>query len=906
LAAAGIGWAIVALCAAFIAVVWGFVFERISYERTAAIQDAVAKNENLVLAFEEHTLRTIKGIDDTALSLKHEYEDNGTALDERRLRQRIANDRALFTSLGIMNEHGDVLRSSVIRPKVNNADRDYFHYHRENADGGLLIGKPTGGRMSGREAIHFTRRVDKPDGSFGGVVLVAVDPAYFSNFYQKVNLGPDGMVHLTGMDAIVRAWRTGKDSTSGHDFSRSQLFREHLLKKPHGSFVTEGRPDGIRRFLSYRSVPGYPLVVAVGSSVEESMAEFNQRRREHLVGASLFTLLIAAFNAGLLSLWSRKRRATADLISSESRYRAAFNQTAIGVSHIALDGTFLKVNRKLVALLGYSENELLGMRFLDLTHPEDVDQSVVLREDLLSGRVTSSEMEKRYRCKDGSVIWTLLATSLVRTADGAPAYFITTTQDITERKLAQERLLRQAHYDNLTGLPNRALLVDRLSQVLKQASRRNSNATVLYVDLDRFKSVNETLGHGIGDLVLQETSARLGRCVRRDDTVARLGGDEFIIVLSDLHEAQTASGVGRKVLQVMSMPFEIEGQELFVTASVGISTYPGDGTEGEILIRNAGAAMFRAKQNGRNTFEFYTAAMNERALENLRLETGLRRAIEREEFLLHFQPKADLESGRITGVEALLRWQSPNNGLVSPAAFIPLLEETGLIVPVGEWVVGAACAQLRAWGDEGIRLVPMAINLSAKQFLHHDICATIDRALQEYALEPHLLEVEITESDAMQNPEKTAAILHRLKARGIRIAIDDFGTGYSSLGYLKKFPADTLKLDRSFVMGLPGDAGDVAIARAVLGMAHSLGLKVVAEGVETEVQKNFLSDHGCDEIQGYLLARPLAPAGFAQRMQREESGQAGTLVEWTRPNVGFGSGFSPIRSQGVAERPAIE
>jgi EAL domain-containing protein (putative c-di-GMP-specific phosphodiesterase class I) len=356
--------------------------------------------------------------------------------------------------------------------------------------------------------------------------------------------------------------------------------------------------------------------------------------------------------------------------------------------------------------------------------------------------------------------------------------------------------------------------------------------------------------------------------VRAGDTVARVGGDEFAVVLGDLAAQQDAALVADKIMAAMARPFEVERQEIFLSASIGIATFPGDGASGDELIKNAGAAMFRAKELGRNHYCFYTAEMNARAMEKLLLLTDLRRALERREFLLHYQPKASLSSGRITGFEALLRWRHPVRGLVSPAEFIPLLEDSGLIVPVGEWVIRAACEQIAAWRDAGLRALPVAVNLSAKQFQHRDIGTLVAAALADHAVAPELLDLEITESDVMRNPDGAVAILDRLRGAGVRIAIDDFGTGYSSLSYLKRLPVDSLKIDRSFISGLPADADDAAIARAVVTMAHSLGLRVVAEGVETDAQRAFLASHGCDEMQGYLLSRPQPADECAQRLER--------------------------------------
>jgi diguanylate cyclase (GGDEF)-like protein/PAS domain S-box-containing protein len=563
---------------------------------------------------------------------------------------------------------------------------------------------------------------------------------------------------------------------------------------------------------------------------------------------------------------TRRREAEEAARRSEERYRATFEQAAVGIVHASFDGRFLRANSKYQEMVGYTEEELRGLTFLAITHPADRER--VLEHDGVADRI----LEKRTVRKDGAIVWLRLNVATVHDAQGRPEYFLAVVQDVTERKDALAKLEHRDHYDALTELPNRALCFDRLSQVLRQARRKAWNAGVLFVDLDRFKSVNDTFGHAIGDGLLCEAGRRLCASIRAGDTVARVGGDEFAVVLAELTTPQDAALVAQKILDAFSAPLQVAGQELFVTASIGIATSPPDGDDSETLLRNADAAMHRAKEVGRDNFQFYAAEMNARSAAKLEMEGQLRRALERGEFLLHYQPKGALPGGRIAGFEALLRWQRAGNGLVSPGMFVPLLEETGMIVQAGEWVVRAACAQIAAWRDAGFVPVPVAINVSARQFAH-GLYEVVRAALAEHRVDASLLEIEITESDAMQDPERVMGMLERLRVLGVTIAIDDFGTGYSSLGYLKRFPVNTLKLDRSFVTGLPDDPDDVSIARAVISMAHSLGLKVVAEGVETVAQRDFLAHDGCDQIQGYLLSKPL-PAGDCARFLAREAESA--------------------------------
>ena len=428
-----------------------------------------------------------------------------------------------------------------------------------------------------------------------------------------------------------------------------------------------------------------------------------------------------------------------------------------------------------------------------------------------------------------------------------------------ERKHAEERLAYLAQFDSLTGLPNRHLFHDRLVHTIAQAKRSGRSMAVLFIDLDRFKLVNDTLGHHAGDKLLKETAVRLAQCVRGSDTVGRFSGDEFGAIVSDLSKPGDASLVAEKIIAALARPYDLDGHETFISASVGITLFPNDAEEAGALTKNADVAMYRAKEQGRNNYQYFTREMNERALDRVHMEVALRRAIERREFLLHYQPKVDLKTGAICGLEALLRWQHPEKGLVSPAAFIPVLEDTGLIVPVGEWVMREVCAQIRVWQRQGLSM-PVAVNLSARQFQQKELEDTVRRVLQTTGVAASLLEFELTESMLMKDPEAAARTLRGLKEAGVKLSVDDFGTGYSSLAYLKRFPIDALKIDRAFIRDVTVDPDDAVIAQAIIGLGHSLKLKVIAEGVETEAQLDFLSTHHCNEIQGFYFARPLPVA----------------------------------------------
>ncbi len=425
------------------------------------------------------------------------------------------------------------------------------------------------------------------------------------------------------------------------------------------------------------------------------------------------------------------------------------------------------------------------------------------------------------------------------------------------RGQAEERVRHLAHFDELTGLPNRALFNQRLNHALARARRAEQPLAVLFIDLDRFKNVNDTLGHEAGDRVLKEVAQRLRGCLREVDTVSRLGGDEFVVLIETASRPADVAEVAQKILTALARPVALEGQEFHLTASIGISTCPGDSADLQGIMKNADIAMYRAKEQGKNNFQFYSAQINVHTLERVALESDLRHALERDEFVLHYQPKIDIASNRVVGVEALVRWQQSGKPLIPPMQFIPLAEESGLIVPIGEWVLRHACLQNRAWQDQGLPGLRIAVNLSARQFTHANLLQDVARVLRESRLDPAWLELEITEGMVMHDPARAVQLLRELKAMGIHLSLDDFGTGYSSLSYLKRFPLDSVKIDRSFIQDLPRDGDDAGITQAIIAMAHSLRLAVVAEGVETAEQLDFLRSNGCDEMQGYHFSRPL-------------------------------------------------
>ncbi|MCZ7562658.1 MAG: EAL domain-containing protein [Burkholderiales bacterium] len=552
------------------------------------------------------------------------------------------------------------------------------------------------------------------------------------------------------------------------------------------------------------------------------------------------------------------------------------------------DYPIIFANPAFEAMTGYSADEVRGRnpRFL---HRDDTDQVGLaeIRAALRDGRAVTTEL-RNYR-KDGTLYRSELSISPVRDDAGRISHWLGVATDVTERKRYEAELERQANYDPLTGLANRSLLFDRIRQAAAHTERSGRAMAVLLLDLDRFKLINDGFGHVFGDELLRTVSGRLRGCVRRDDTVARLGGDEFVVMLTDMAREDDASNVAGKILEAVAQPVSIEGRELVVTASIGIAIFPRDGREPEALLKNADAAMYRSKEHGRNAFEFYTEEMNARAAQHLRMRHDLARALDAGEFRLFYQPIVGCRSGAITGAEALLRWQKADGAMVSPAEFIPLAEDSGLIVPIGKWALHAACAQARAWLEAGLPPVSVSVNLSPRQFRRRDLVAAIDEALAATGLAAASLGVELTEGTVMQNPDEAVAILHELAARGIGISIDDFGTGYSSLGYLKRFPVNDLKIDRSFVRDIATDRDDAAIVNATIGLAHTLDVTVIAEGVETAEQREFLIRHGCDYAQGFLFSRPAPADEFAALLAQQRPFAPNGADDWSQERAGASS-----------------
>jgi diguanylate cyclase (GGDEF)-like protein/PAS domain S-box-containing protein len=586
-------------------------------------------------------------------------------------------------------------------------------------------------------------------------------------------------------------------------------------------------------------------------------------------GTALFDDLgMVEFLEGFVQDITVRVEANTALREVERRFRALFDNAIEGIFQSTPEAGFLTVNPAFARMVGYESPHDLMFSVYDIDNQLYVDP---LRRGEFVARMNQhgsvTNFESRVYRSDGEIIWISENARAVRNDKGRLMFFEGTVECITERKTYDAKIHFQATHDPLTGLPNRTLLYDRMEQAMLEAGNEGSMAALIVLDLDQFKYINDSLGHGVGDELLKAVAQRLRACVGTDDTVARQGGDEFVLILANQRDMLGITQTIHGVLQAVAEPWMTNGLELQITCSIGVSVFPADGHEVDVLLRNADSAMYKAKQLGRNTSQYFSEEMNTRVTDRLEMLTHLRRALVADEFMLHYQPKIQAQGGAMIGMEALIRWRRADGKMVSPANFIPLAEETGLILSIGEWTLQTACAQNVAWQRAGLPPMAVSVNLSPLQLERGNIVDVVARVLKNTGLDPSFLELEITESVVMQNVAQSLIVLRQLKDLGVKLSIDDFGTGYSSLSYLKQLPVDTLKIDQAFVRDIAIDSDDAAIVQAVISLGHILNLNVLAEGVETQEQYQFLMDNGCDEVQGYFFGRPSGPNVFAPYLE---------------------------------------
>lgn len=795
---------------------------------------------------------------------------------------------------------------SAERAGVNFMDRDHIMGALEQ--GRTTIGRPVMGRTLNAPLFAIAVPIRDAGGRTIGALTGTTDLGK-PNFLDG-NLG----THYGRMGSfrlVAPAHRLIVTSTDKSQIMKSlpdpgvnpQLDR-FLQGEESSTIVPDPLGEGLV-LVSVKPIPAAGWIVGAALPVEEAFAPVRVLQQRMLLTAAALTLL-----AGVLSWWAVRRHLApmlaavhslaamssndqplrpmpvvrddevSELISgfnrlievigqreaalreSEEVFRTIFDQAAVGLTRVSPQGKWLEVNQKLCDIVGYPRAELVKLNFRDITHVPDLDIDLDHIRRMLDGSIETYALEKRYVRKSGQLVWVNMTVVLARHPDRSPKYFVTVVEDITKRKQAEERINELAFYDTLTGLPNRTLMLDRLKQAMTAGARNHGHGALLYIDLDHFKALNDTRGHDVGDLLLRQVAQRLKLGLREGDTVARLGGDEFIVLLTGLsaNEEEAGSGaeaVANKILASLDQIYRVGEVAHRGTASIGVTLFKGDAVRRGDLIKQADLAMYKAKATGRNVVRFFDPTLESAVKERVALEHDLRHAIETRQFVLHYQAQV-LDDGSVTGAEALLRWQHPERGMVLPANFIPLAEDTGLILALGHWVLHTACAQLALWARRpDTDRLSLAVNVSVHQFRQVDFVAQVLAILHDTGADPRRLKLELTESMLVSNVEDIIDKMLALKARGIGFSLDDFGTGYSSLSYLKRLPLDQLKIDRSFVGDVLTDSNDAAIATTIIALAASLGLRVIAEGVETQGQCDFLADAGCRAYQGYLFSRPL-------------------------------------------------
>lgn len=994
-------WLVVTL---LITASWLHVCSLIEADRTRTIANTERDLANLTRVTQEHTERTLRSADQALSFVKARYEAVGDALDLKALTQQGVIDTDIFNQVGVIDADGIYKLSNLpINGRIDLSDREHFKVHLTADTKALFISRPVLGRASDKWSLQLTRRINRKDGSFGGVAVVSLDPAYFTRFYGDLNLGRGGVAALIGMDGIIRARRAGNKESFDINAPSATVFARIVQGRDSGAFTARSVVDGVERSFFFRRVTPYPIVVTAGIASTDVFAAHLQFRNMLLwqaASASLLLLVLGiAFSCHhqqILREMRMRKQAAELLASSEERMQLALDGADMGLWDWHIPSGKFTHNARMATMLGYpaDTSDVDSHLFASLLHPDDwpafkaalyshlkgetarfqvthrlrhrdqrwislmargkvverdahgralrmigtdldITQQALAEQQLRIAAAAFESQEGMFvtntdqviqrvnhaftqitgysaaeaigqtpgllssgrhnaafytalhdsiaqhgswkgeiwnRRKNGEVYPQWLTITAVKNSAGAVSHYVSTLTDITIQKAAENEIRHLAFYDPLTLLPNRRLLLDRLRQALAANERSGHQGALLFVDLDNFKAVNDTLGHDKGDLLLQQVAQRLTLCVRERDTVARLGGDEFVVMLEDLnalpHEAANqVKTIGEKILAALNQTYLLAGHVYHNTPSIGVSLFNQRQNNVDALLKQADLAMYEAKTAGRNTLRFFDPGMQAGVTARATLEADLDQALQEQQFQLYYQPQAGAD-GCLTGAEALLRWQHPQRGLILPAEFIPAAEESGLILPLGQWVLETACAQLKNWSArEETAHLTLSINISARQLHQPDFVAQVLAALEQSGANPERLRLELTESMLQKNMESTIGKMRLLKEHGVHFALDDFGAGDSALSHLKRLPLDQLKIDLSLVRNALLDPGDAIITAAIVALARALGLNVIAEGVETEQQRDFLASQGCLAYQGYLFGKPLSSAEFERLLQ---------------------------------------
>lgn len=865
--------------------VWVVTLAELTQSRHAADASATERSQNLLNYYASYTERTIEHLDQSAGIIKRQYEQGRTPVDLDGLAASglLASDVARITT--IIDEHGFVGASTRIPAGTYLGDQERFLVHRGIDSGRLHVSSPFLPPTTERTLVALSRRLNHPDGSFAGVVVIGVEPQVLTGDSQGSELGENGHLALIGSDGVVRAGRWGQITAAEREIVVQRLAQE-LRHSDFGSFHRASSVDGVERFVAYRKLSNYPLVVSVGVANATALAGYQARRSFLLASATVATVVLVMFFSLLFAMVDAMRRSKDSAQRVEARYRAATEGsldafvmlTAVRHSSGAIcDFRVFDLNAICCRLLKLHKTQAVGRLVSELPLAFDAGPAVSRLASVVQSQATVEE-ERQFDPGTAPARW--VRQQIVPKGDLLAISF----RDVTAARESQLSLERAANLDPLTGLPNRHRFFTRLSTVLDEGKLSGHGVSLLLIDMDDFKRLNDVLGHATGDRYLVRLARRIRRCLRDGQELFRPGGDEFGVLIEGRDPKVAAERLAQRIRKTFARMAEVEKGYISPSASIGISFFPEHADTAVDLLRSAELAMYNAKAKGKNTHCIYTVALGDEVKTRVELERQLRDALLRNEFTLVYQPKLSLGENRISGFEALIRWRQPSGEVVSPARFIPLAEATGLIVPLGEWVLRQACAQLHDWARLGHADLRIAVNVSARQF-KPEFVPVVRNALAEFQLQPHQLELELTESLIMSDPQGACETIQQLKRLGVSLSIDDFGTGYSSLAYLKRFEVDALKVDRSFVTDIPQDDDACTIAGAIVRMAHALSIKVIAEGVETQAQRDFLKRLGCDEIQGYLISKPVAAEAAMHLVAAEANRKAVPQLQLIHPTI---------------------
>lgn len=842
---------------------WSVLLTVLDRERREAERDGIAEAGILSRGYAEQVARTVDAVDQSLLHVRYEWELSKGALQLEKMGEKGLLPSSSTSYVAITDRDGNVRTSTLPDVhKTNLKDRPYFLVQIASAGDKLFIDQPTIEQASERNVLQFSRRLVNANGKFDGVVLIAVVPDYFTANYDAATLGKNGYLSIVGEDHIVRITRIGQ---TVYKPDAQALTVVPQFTGPGGNALLEGNKwffDKRNRFVGWQSVPGHPLIAVAGLDEKDTLAPYWSARADAMRRALLATLAFAAVTLIGMGLMLRLawRKQQAQL--TQATYRMATEgsnegffilEALTGAAGLIDDFEVIDCNQQGAAVCRQRREDLIGRKFSSLWQGDTLKRIMGPLLEAMKTGAFDGELEFR-SWEAGKLQW--LHLRAVR----SESRLAITLRDISDSKEHIKELERRSNQDVLTGLPNRHWLLRYLPQAIARAAEDDEGLALLFIDLDGFKAVNDTMGHAAGDELLRYAAQRLRDAVRPHDYVVRIGGDEFVVILENSTLTADAAQVATRVLAAFKPKFKLIQGTHSIGTSIGISVFPHDGNDAATLLQNADVAMYSVKTNGKGNYRFYELEFFEALRSRLERESELRRAIENDQFLMYYQPRVDISTGATTSIEALVRWAHPSRGLVEPREFIPLAEETGLILGVGALVIEKVCAQLAQWARNGQELVPVSVNVSSRQFNETDIFEIFSEAIARYGINPQLLEIELTESSMMGNGGEICQSLAAIRELGIKLLVDDFGTGYSSLAQLQMLDFDVLKVDQAFTARIEQTEEGKIFFTAIITMAHALGMRVVAEGVETENQITILRSMRCDEIQGFYISAPLPPA----------------------------------------------